>query len=77
MQASKTDKQLALSALHQFVNEGNKLTVQRYSRLVRWLSGDRFVEIAMEDNVTSQAVAKSVNRDYARLQEFMSKMESE
>lgn len=46
------------------------MTVQQYKRLVSWLSGQTFAEIAEEEGVRPQTVAYSVKREVKSILKF-------
>lgn len=68
---SRQEKREALEHINQFVNTGNDISIQRYQRLVSWLNGMALWEIAASENVSQQAVAQSVRRDFKTLQQFV------
>jgi DNA-binding CsgD family transcriptional regulator len=68
---TKKEKREIMDRLHALVNDGHSLTIKRYQRLVLWLEGNTFAEIAKVEGVTAQAVSQSVRRDFLRVQTFV------
>jgi len=59
---SADEKELIRQNVHKFVNDGQKLNLQSYIRLMSWLDGQTYAEIAKEEGVSDSAVAFSVKR---------------
>ncbi len=67
---SNQEKQLVNKWLQRYARANQSLTVIRYVRIMRWLYGETYQQIAEKDGVTAQAVAHSVKRDVKKILEF-------
>lgn len=67
---TKAEKAIAEQWVHRYVNSKHQLSIRQYTRLMCWLGGDTFKEIAAADGVTEQAIANSVRRDLKKVQKF-------
>lgn len=66
----KENRELGHLWLNRYVQAGHKMSIQRYQRLMCWLLGDTYAQIADAEGTTAQAVAHSVRRDLKRVQAF-------
>jgi DNA-binding CsgD family transcriptional regulator len=59
---SREEKRLVLANVHKYVNARSPLSIVSYTRLMQWLNGLTYQEIAWEQRVSPQAVAANVKR---------------
>lgn len=67
---TKKEKDQLAQNVHKYIQAGNSLSILRYTRLMSWLGGMTFAEIAEEQGLTAQAVANSVRRDAKLIKKF-------
>lgn len=73
MNKTRTEKQALLNQLQLYTRSdaAKSMTLQQYQRLVSWLNGMSFTEIAQEEAISPQAVSQSVSRDIRKIEAYI------
>lgn len=72
------DKRLVRDTIDDFVNKTvNRISIQNYSRTLRWANGETFREIAKGEKVTAATVGFGVKRTVELIKEFAALKTSE
>lgn len=67
---TRAEKLLAQAWVHRYINADHKLSIRTYTRLMSWLGGLTFAEIAAEESVTPQAIAQTVTKTVREILQF-------